>query len=111
MADLFSSKAARNGAVIRRKLRDIDRYVGLERFSQELARRGYQAVMNAGQMVIFCNREPIHLLQAPLSCKESGPETFKVSGSRREGPALTRCHAATEPSDGPGAQAGRDRSG
>lgn len=59
MLDLFSSRAARKGAVIRRNIRDIERYVGRQAFEQELRRRGYHAVENAGQMVIFCNREPI----------------------------------------------------
>ncbi len=59
MADLFGSRAARDGRVIRRKLRDIDRYAGRERSVEELQRRGYRAVENAGQMVIFCNQEPI----------------------------------------------------
>lgn len=59
MLDLFSSQAARKGAVIRRNIRDIERYVGRSEFEKELRRRGYHAVENAGQMVIFCNREPI----------------------------------------------------
>lgn len=59
MAHLFGSKAAREGAVVRRKLRDIERYVGRERLQVELARRGYHAVENAGQWVIFCNNEPL----------------------------------------------------
>lgn len=59
MADLFRSKAAREGRVIRRNLRDIERYVGRQRFFNELDRRGFQAIENAGQLVIFCNREPI----------------------------------------------------
>lgn len=85
MLDLFSSKAARSGAVIRRKVRDVERYVGLEKLARELDRRGYHAVINAGQLVIFCNREPVRMLQAPLSFKESGTETFKVSGPRNRG--------------------------
>lgn len=62
VTDLFSSKAAREGAVIRRKLRDIERYVGRDAFEIELKRRGYHADENAGQIVIFCNQEPIRLL-------------------------------------------------
>ncbi|KIN64955.1 hypothetical protein Z946_3851 [Sulfitobacter noctilucicola] len=57
--DLFRSRAAAQGGVVRRKRRDIERYVGMEEFKQELYRRGYQAVENAGQVVIFCNQEPI----------------------------------------------------
>lgn len=59
---IFSAKAARQGGVIRRNLRDIERYVGRSAFEAELKRRGYHAVENAGQMIIFCNQEPIRLI-------------------------------------------------
>ena len=59
---VFSAKAAREGGVIRRKLRDIERYVGREAFENELKRRGYHAVENAGQLIIFCNQEPVRLI-------------------------------------------------
>ena len=58
-ADLFSSKAARSGAVIRRKIRDVERLVGRPAFCREVQRRGFTAVENAGQFVIFCNAEPV----------------------------------------------------
>ena len=58
-AGLFDSKAARDGAVVRRKVRDVERMVGREAFRAEVARRGFTAVENAGQFVIFCNSEPI----------------------------------------------------
>jgi hypothetical protein len=56
---LFTSKAARDGWIMRRQLRDVVRYVGRERLAQEAARRGYHAIENAGQIVIFCIRDPI----------------------------------------------------
>ena len=56
---LFSSQSAREGGVIRRKIRDIDRYVGRKEFLAEMRRRGFPVVENAGQFVIFCNTEPI----------------------------------------------------
>ena len=59
LSQLLSSKAATQGAVIRRKARDVDRVVGREPFLFEMRRRGYGVVENAGQYVIFCNREPI----------------------------------------------------
>ena len=59
MADLFRSRAAREGRVIRRSLRDIERYVGRAAFVKELDRRGFRAIENAGQLIIFCNQEPI----------------------------------------------------
>ena len=84
MLDLFSSTAARSGGVIRRKKSDLEKYVGLERFAEELTRRGYRAIENAGQIIIFCNHEPVRIFSRghPLSLKESGPETLKVSGNR-----------------------------
>lgn len=59
VSHLFSSQAAREGAVIRRKIRDIERFVGRAAFLAEMTRRGFPVVENAGQFVIFCNREPI----------------------------------------------------
>ena len=59
LVHLFSSQAARQGGVIRRKIRDVDRYVGRDAFLTEMQRRGFPVVENAGQFVIFCNREPI----------------------------------------------------
>ncbi len=63
MADVFGAKAVRDGKIIRRNLRDIDRYVGRDAFVSELNRRGFRAVENAGQMVIFCNREPVRIVR------------------------------------------------
>ena len=62
LLDIFSSKAARTGGVIRRKSSDIDRYVGRAAFLRELERRGYRAVENAGQIIVFCNTEPVRVL-------------------------------------------------
>lgn len=57
--DLFRSKAAMRGEVIRRKARDVERFAGWEAFRAELDRRGFRAVENSGQIVIFCNQAPI----------------------------------------------------
>ena len=62
LTHVFSAKAAREGGVVRRKLRDIEKYVGRDAFEKELVRRGYHAVENAGQLVIFCNQEPLWLI-------------------------------------------------
>jgi len=79
--DLFNAKAVMQGAVIRRKVRDVERFAGLERFMAEIERRGFQVAENAGQFVIFCNQAPINWLtpppRAPLSFKESGPKSLK----------------------------------
>ena len=60
--DLFRSKAVAEGGVIRRKRRDVERFAGFDLFMDEIERRGFQAVSNGGQIVVFCNREPIRRL-------------------------------------------------
>lgn len=65
LKDLFASKAVQEGAVIRRKARDIERFAGMARFMAEVNRRGYQVAENAGQIVIFCNRAPVRWLTRP----------------------------------------------
>ena len=62
LTELFSSRATATGAVIRRNARDIDRFYGRAAFLEEMKRRGFSVVENAGQIVIFCNREPIRRL-------------------------------------------------
>ncbi|WP_317133913.1 aspartate aminotransferase [Tropicibacter oceani] len=66
------------GEVIRRKARDIERFVGMEAFMREIHRRGYRVAENSGQIVIFCNQAPVRWLTGdpvPLSSKESGPKS------------------------------------
>ncbi|ANT59109.1 N-(5'-phosphoribosyl)anthranilate isomerase [Salipiger sp. CCB-MM3] len=63
LRQMFLSRAAAQGGVVRRKTRDIDRIVGRERFLAELDRRGFRAVENAGQTVIFCNCEPVRVVR------------------------------------------------
>lgn len=81
--DLFTSKAAQEGAVIRRKARDIERFAGMAAFLREIDRRGYQAIENSGQIVIFCNRAPVrwHTGPDPISSKEIGPKSFQDFGT------------------------------
>lgn len=62
MRNVFSAKAVNRGGVIRRSVRDIERMVGRDVFVGELNRRGFHAVENAGQMVIFCNQEAVRLV-------------------------------------------------
>jgi hypothetical protein len=59
IAHLFNSQAARDGGVIRRQVRDVERYVGRDVFLAEMRRRGFTVLENAGQFIIICNQEPI----------------------------------------------------
>ncbi|MEM7489977.1 MAG: N-(5'-phosphoribosyl)anthranilate isomerase [Pseudomonadota bacterium] len=62
LGQIFAAKAAREGGVIRRKTSDVDRMVGRKAFLTEMRRRGFGVVENAGQYVIFCNREELRRL-------------------------------------------------
>lgn len=54
-----------DGAVIRKKARDIERFAGMAQFMAEIDRRGFRAAENAGRIVIFCNRAPLRWLTSP----------------------------------------------
>jgi hypothetical protein len=62
LRQVFSAKAAIDGGVIRRQVRDVERILGRSSFEAEVRRRGYRMVENAGQYVIFCNREPVRIV-------------------------------------------------
>ena len=56
---LFSSQSARDGGVVRRKVRDMERMVGREVFVDEITRRGFTAVENGDQVIVFCNAQRV----------------------------------------------------
>lgn len=60
---VFSAQAAAKGGVVRRQARDVERILGWDRFRAELRRRGYRAVVNGGQVVVFCNAEPVRVFE------------------------------------------------
>ena len=61
LLQLHRNPAAKAGGVIRKRVREVERVVGRSNFHLELKRRGWHAVENAGEFVIFCNREPIRV--------------------------------------------------
>lgn len=52
---LFSARTVADGGIVRRKVADVERLVGRERFLREVRRRGYRAIENGGYFVVFCN--------------------------------------------------------
>ena len=63
ISQIFSARAAAQGRIVRRNVRDVERIIGRERFAGELKRRGFHAVKNAGQFVIFCDRDPVMVIR------------------------------------------------
>ncbi len=62
ITQLFSARAAAEGGILRRSVEDVERLIGRQRFCHEIRRRGYHAIENAGQFIIFCNHDPIHVV-------------------------------------------------
>ncbi len=62
MRDVFGAKQVSKGGVIRRKVRDIETYVGRDVFEAEVRRRGFRAIENAGHVIVICNQAPIRQL-------------------------------------------------
>ncbi|MGI3185497.1 N-(5'-phosphoribosyl)anthranilate isomerase [Nioella aestuarii] len=56
---MFSSKEAQRGGVVKRQIRDVERLVGRQAFARALERKGLQAVENGRHFVVFCNGAPI----------------------------------------------------
>ena len=59
---LFSAKSVAEGGTVRRKVADVERLIGRDRFLHEVRRRGFRVVENAGQFIVFCNCEPVYVL-------------------------------------------------
>lgn len=59
---LFSSRAAQTGGVVRRKARDVDRMVGQALLEQEVRSRSFHMVRIGDQYVILCNRGAMTLV-------------------------------------------------
>jgi len=59
---IFSTKAARRGAVVRRSVAWVDREVGRDRFIMEVRSRDYHLVRTADQFIVICHAGPIDIL-------------------------------------------------
>ncbi|HHB81152.1 MAG TPA: N-(5'-phosphoribosyl)anthranilate isomerase [Aliiroseovarius sp.] len=64
LRDLFSTRDACRGGVIKRQVRDVERIVGRDVFLREVERRGRQALENGRHFIICCNAEPIRRVRS-----------------------------------------------
>jgi hypothetical protein len=53
--NIFRAKQARNGGIVRRSLRWINRQGLLPALKREVRRRGFHMILCGGQAVILCN--------------------------------------------------------
>jgi len=63
LRQLYAFKAALDGGVVRRKVRDVERLVGCPAFERDVSRRGFRAVQNGSTYVVFYNHEHIRLIE------------------------------------------------
>lgn len=62
IAQIFSAQAARDGGVVRRNVRWVDREIGRARFEQEVRARGFRLIQCGSQFVVICNAAPIRVI-------------------------------------------------
>ena len=60
--ELFGSKLARNGGVVRRKVASAHNFVSPDELKIEVMRRKYHMVESNGQYIIFCHSGIIGLI-------------------------------------------------
>jgi hypothetical protein len=79
--DLFTCKAVQQGGVIRRKRRDVERFVGMEAFLQEVNHRGFHVAKTRANCSSFATAR--HSTGSPhrprFLQKKSDRNLFKIS--------------------------------
>lgn len=59
LAQIFASKEAQRGGVVKRQIRDVERLVGRDAFLAAVRHHGFQALRNGRHYIVFCNDLPI----------------------------------------------------
>ena len=62
IAQLFATKSARSGGIVRRKIDWVDREIGRARFEAEARRRGFHCIEAGRQLIVVCTPDPIKIL-------------------------------------------------
>lgn len=59
---MFRSRAAAEGGVVRRRVRDVEREIGRAALELEVRKRGFHMVESGEHIVVFCNPAPLKLI-------------------------------------------------
>lgn len=59
---IFATKSARRGAVVRRSVRWVDHEIGRDRFVNEVRRRGFRLIRTADQFIVICHGGPVDII-------------------------------------------------
>jgi hypothetical protein len=63
IAQIFESKIAKSGGVVRRRLSSIDQFASRTQLQQECKKRGYHIVEHGNQWLIFCDKAMVKIVQ------------------------------------------------
>jgi hypothetical protein len=58
---IFEAASVRNGGIVRRARRDVDRLASLDEVIREAKRRGYHVLETGGQVVFLCHKGQVIL--------------------------------------------------
>jgi len=59
---VFAAKAAQNGGIVRRAVRDVEREVGRQAFIAEVSRRHFHLIECADQFIVICRDDDVRVL-------------------------------------------------
>jgi hypothetical protein len=59
MDQVFNCAEVRNGGVIHRAKRDVEKYAGTAAFVDEVFNRKFRLIETSHAFVVVCNREPV----------------------------------------------------
>lgn len=62
ISQIYATKAAKTGGVVRRKIDWIEREIGRERFENEARKRGFHLIEAGRQLIVVCTPQPIRIL-------------------------------------------------
>lgn len=58
----FDNPGVRNGGIFRTSVKAVETGIGMARFIEEMNRRNYRALENAGHIMVICNAKPVAIL-------------------------------------------------
>ena len=62
LAQMFRSKSAATGGVVRRRIADVHREIGREALELEVRRRGWHMLQSKGHYIILCSPTPFAVI-------------------------------------------------
>lgn len=62
LRQVFASKTAASGGIVRRAVRDVEREVGSAALELEVRKRGFHLLRCGEHYIIICNSDPVQMI-------------------------------------------------